>query len=252
MRDGGQGGHQVACRTTGERIRLKRESRGLTRPVLAGLVGRSSDWLKKIETGVRPLNSLALLVELARSLGVNDLSELTGDDFTAPVRAWEKDVHHVVPGIRAAIRDAPFGPPAGGTIPPVADPAELAARVNQLWLLWHRSPRQRSEVGAVLPALIWQAHASIRATEGAAHRRCRSAAGELYRLVQRLLAHICESDLHALAVERGRAVRGRRHSKIVGGGRVVVVGGALRVRALRAGRAAGGLRRGGAAAFVPG
>lgn len=196
----------MACLTTGERIRTRRESRGMTRPVLAGLVGRSADWLKKIETGVRPLNSLPLLIELARALGVEDLSELTGDDFDAPVRIWEKDVHHVVPAIRDAMRDVSFGPLLDATAPPIVDADKLAARVRRLWLLWHRSPRQRSEVGAVLPTLIRQAHASMRATEGDTRRRCRSAAADLYRLVQRLLAHICEPELHALAVERGRAL----------------------------------------------
>ncbi|MGH3565477.1 MAG: helix-turn-helix domain-containing protein [Pseudonocardia sp.] len=206
VRAGERDGDRVGCLTTGERIRIRRESRGMTRPVLAGLVGRSADWLKKIETGVRPLNSLSLLVELARTLGVDDLSELTGDDFDAPVRAWEKDVHHVVPAIRAAMRDAPFGSLWQDAAASVVDASELVARVRQLWLLWHSSPRQRSEVGVVLPTLIWQAHVSIQASEGTARRQCRSAAGELYRLVQRLLAHICESKLHALAVERGRAL----------------------------------------------
>lgn len=42
---------QVATLTTGERLRSAREARGMSRPVLAGLVGRSADWLKKIETG---------------------------------------------------------------------------------------------------------------------------------------------------------------------------------------------------------
>ncbi|MGH3612073.1 MAG: helix-turn-helix domain-containing protein [Pseudonocardia sp.] len=196
----------MPCLTTGERIRIRREARGMTRPVLAGLVGRSSDWLKKIETGVRPLNSLQLLVELARTLGVDDLSELTGDDFDAPVRVWAKDVHHVVPAIRDAMRDASFGLSSGSTSSPIVDADDLAARVRRLWLLWHRSPKQRSEVGVVLPTLIRQAHASIRATEGDARRQCRSAAADLYRLVQRLLAYICEPELHALAVERGRAL----------------------------------------------
>lgn len=39
-----------------------------------------------------------------------------------------------------------------------------------------------------------------------AHRRAQAAAGDLYQLVQRLLAHICERELHVLAVERGRAL----------------------------------------------
>ena len=178
----------------------------MSRPVLAGLVGRSADWLKKIETGVRQLNSLPLLIELARILGVDDLSELTGGDFNAPVRAWEKDVHHVVPAIRNAMRDASFGPPLNDAAVPILDADVLNREVTRLWLLWHKSPMQRSEVGVALPTLIRQAHSSIRSTEGDARRQCRSAAGDLYRLVQRLLAHICEPELHALAVERGRAL----------------------------------------------
>lgn len=194
----------MACLTTGERIRIRRESRGMTRPVLAGLVGRSTDWLKKIETGVRPLNSLPLLIEVARTLGVADLSELTGDDFAAPVHAWSKDVHHVVPAIRDAMQDVSFGAQLHDA--EVVDADDLTSQVRRLWLLWHRSRRQRSEVGAVLPTLIRRAHAAMRTTQGDTRRQSRSAAADLYRLVQRLLAHICEPELHALAVERGRAL----------------------------------------------
>jgi hypothetical protein len=141
-----------------------------------------------------------------RALGVNDLSELTGDGFEAPVRGWEKDVHHVVPAIRAAMQDASFGPPFEDTASLIVGAEHLADRVRRLWLLWHTSPMQRSVVGVALPTLIRQAHGSIRATEGDERRRCRSAAADLYRLVQRALAHICEPELHSLAVERGRAL----------------------------------------------
>jgi hypothetical protein len=178
----------------------------MSRPVLAGLVGRSADWLKKVETGVRPLNSLAMLVELARVLGVDDLSDLTGSDFNAPVRAWENDVHHVVPAIREAMRDVSFSPVPECPAVPSLEADALRCEVERLWWMWHRSPMQRSEVGVALPALIRQAHSSIRSSDGAVRRRCRSAAADLYRLVQRLLAHICEPELHALAVERGRAL----------------------------------------------
>jgi transcriptional regulator with XRE-family HTH domain len=79
----------ISVLTTGQRIRLRREARGMTRPVLAGLVGRSADWLKKIERGERQLNSLALLLQLAGALGVSDLADLTGT-APAPVSAWKK------------------------------------------------------------------------------------------------------------------------------------------------------------------
>lgn len=188
----------------------------MTRPVLAGLVGRSADWLKKIENGDRPLNSLNLLIALARSLGIADLSELAGNDFEAPVQAWKNDVHHAVPAIRLAMRAVSFGQLSVNTVVtntvvtntdlPVLAADDLDRQVKQLWLLWHRSPMQRSEVGRSLPTLIRQAHASIRATDGIERRHSRSAAADLYRLVQRLLAHICEPELHSLAVERGRAL----------------------------------------------
>lgn len=200
-------GHGSMCLTTGERIRLRREARGMTRPVLAGLVGRSSDWLKKIENGDRRLTSLPLLVELARRLDLHDVSELTGSDLNAPsVSAWTTDVHHVVPNVRRAIHEVSFASSNDTSANLSISATELSRRVRDLWLVWHTSPMQRSQVGEALPALIRQAHASIRLSEGDSRRACRAATGELYRLVQRLLAHICESELHALAVERGRAL----------------------------------------------
>ncbi|MPZ93278.1 MAG: helix-turn-helix domain-containing protein [Actinobacteria bacterium] len=196
---------KVPALTTGERIRLLREAKGLTRPVLSGLVGRKSDWLKNIENGRRRLNSLPMLVRLARALDVKDLSELTGDDTPASISAWDIEVHHAVPAIRDAMRDVSFLSTIP-TIEPPIPPEDLQQRVHRLWLLWHSSPQQRTDVGTALPALIRQAHASIRAHHGVERRRAQAATGDLYRLVQRLLAHICEPELHALAVERGRAM----------------------------------------------
>lgn len=195
----------IVALTTGERIRLRREAKGLTRPVVAGLVGRSPDWLKKIESGTRKLNSLPMLVRIADVLGVDDLSELTGNAPSVPVSAFGTKVHHVVPAIREAVRQAGFGLALDNGVPALS-PEQLQQRVHRLWLTWHTSTRQRTDVGKVLPLLIRQAHACIRVHDGNDRRRAQAATGDLYRLVQRLLAHICEPELHALAVERGRAM----------------------------------------------
>ena len=50
--------------SVGERIAFYRRRRGLTQGVLANLVGRSEDWLSKIERGKRELHNLDLLVGL--------------------------------------------------------------------------------------------------------------------------------------------------------------------------------------------
>ena len=63
--------------TFGQRLQGLRERRGLTRVVLAGLVGRSPSWVKKIERqNVMP--SLDMLVRLARALKLQTVDELVG------------------------------------------------------------------------------------------------------------------------------------------------------------------------------
>lgn len=189
--------------STGARIRQLRQARGMSRPVLAGLVGRSPDWLKKIERGDRHLNSLPLLLRVADVLEVEDLSDLTGEDVAVPTSAWETKIHPVVPEIRRAMHDASF---VATDLTELLAVGELRERTDAAWLLWHSSKQQRTEVGVLLPSLIRAAHRCVRESTGIERRRASAAAGDLYRLVQRLLAHICEPELHALAVERGRAM----------------------------------------------
>ncbi|MFE2940240.1 helix-turn-helix domain-containing protein [Streptomyces sp. NPDC059255] len=188
--------------TTGERIRILRERRGMSRAVLAALVGRSSDWLKKIENGERELRSITHLVRLAQVLRIADVAVLTGDELAIPADAVGKLSHTSVTPIRAALHGVSFGGrPTLGTYSPEA----LKGRVEGAWRLWHGSTHQRTEVGALLPDLIKDAHACVRAHHGDDRRAAHAVTADLYRLVQRLLAHICEPELYWLALDRGRA-----------------------------------------------
>jgi DNA-binding XRE family transcriptional regulator len=188
--------------TTGERIRTIRERRGMSRPVLSGLVGKSTDWLKRIENGERELHSITLLVRLAQVLRVDNVSVLTGSDLALPSSEVGKLSHPCVPKIRMAIHGVSFaGTPSIGPVTPAA----LRGRVDGAWTLWHSSQHQRTEVGDLLPDLIRDAHVCIRAHEGSERRLAHAATADLYRLVQRLLAHICEAELYWLALDRGRA-----------------------------------------------
>src|SRR4051794_6415727 len=62
----------------GVRLRALRERAGKTRPVLGGLVGRSSDWVKALENGRLLTPRMPMLLRLAEALDVRDLSQLTG------------------------------------------------------------------------------------------------------------------------------------------------------------------------------
>ncbi|WP_237404952.1 helix-turn-helix domain-containing protein [Actinacidiphila reveromycinica] len=63
--------------TIGERIAFYRKRRGYTQEVPAGLVGRSTDWLAKAESGRRRPPRVDMLAELARVLRV-PLGDLLG------------------------------------------------------------------------------------------------------------------------------------------------------------------------------
>ena len=61
----------------GDRIAAYRRRRGLSQAALAGLVGRSESWLSQVERGVRSVDRLSVLLDLARVLHV-DVQSLIG------------------------------------------------------------------------------------------------------------------------------------------------------------------------------
>lgn len=56
--------------TIGERVAAYRRRRGLSQAVLAGLVGRSESWLSQVERGVRSVDSLSVILDMAAALRV--------------------------------------------------------------------------------------------------------------------------------------------------------------------------------------
>ena len=60
--------------TIEERIAAYRRRRGLSQAVLAGLVGRSESWLSQVERGVRSVDSLSVILDLAQALKVEPAS----------------------------------------------------------------------------------------------------------------------------------------------------------------------------------
>ncbi|MGW5467411.1 helix-turn-helix domain-containing protein [Streptomyces chartreusis] len=85
----------------GERIAFYRKRRGYTQEVLAGLVGRSTDWLAKIETGRRKPPRIDMLTDLSRILRV-PLGDLLGQTVLVEDERQQDDV--------PAVRDALMSP----------------------------------------------------------------------------------------------------------------------------------------------
>lgn len=195
----------------GQRVRRLRERAGKSRATLAGLVGRSEDWIKFIENGKRGL-PMPMAVRLARVLGARDLTEIYGADLSAPITTVEKPSHPQAQAVGQALTEWP----TWDGEPPVVDHYKIA--VNRAWRAWHSSPNQRTATGEALPELIRTGRAAIASQPPVSHanpdrsagtnlREARIALASTYNLAQAFLAW--QSDARAwywLSVDRGRQV----------------------------------------------
>ncbi len=192
----------LAGKRTGERIQILRERKGLSRPVLAGLVGMSASWLKGIERGARLPPRLPLLVKLAEALAVGDVAVLAGTDMdlgggtSVPVSSFARIPHDAVPAIREAIRDPLLTVPAG------PDVTALAARTADAWHLWHQSAQHRTDVGRILPRLVTDARIAARSAEGSERRAANAVLADVYALVQHEVVWASEAELTWTAADR--------------------------------------------------
>jgi transcriptional regulator with XRE-family HTH domain len=188
---------EIAGATVGARIRHYRERAGLSRPVLGGLVGRSAEWVKAVESGRLLAPRLPLLIRLAEVLEVADLADLTGEARLSAA-GWTKAGHESLPKVSAALAD--YAVNVGDGVPATA--AELEAQVRQAWTLWHGSRRQRTAVAVVLPELITTARTAVRRLEGAERRRAAAALAQVYHLAQLYLSFQPVPSLVLLAGDR--------------------------------------------------
>ncbi|HWC80769.1 MAG TPA: helix-turn-helix transcriptional regulator [Pseudonocardiaceae bacterium] len=191
--------------STGEIIRHLRERRGMSRAVLAGLVGYSTDWLKRIERGERGV-SLPALLRIARVLRVDDLSVLVDGDRPMPISAWEGSSHPAAVTVREIVGDMSFSPSTRtGTSPDITD---LARSISTLWTVWHTVPDNRSTVADRLPALIAELERATIVLDGTQARRAQAALASAYSLAQHLAVDITEPEVGRVLVDRAaRAAR---------------------------------------------
>ncbi|MFE7514403.1 helix-turn-helix domain-containing protein [Streptomyces sp. NPDC057540] len=178
------------------RARTARDRAGLTRPVAGGLVGRSAEWVKGIETGTIGMPRLPMLIRLA-TVYECDVADLTGDDRIAAA-TYTKSAHADLPLIKRALTTYQLTP--GDTEPEPA--AALSARVQQAWKLWHGQGDHRSRVAALLPDLLADTQRSARALNGADRRRALVAQAQAYHLAQLFLSFQPAPDLVMLTGDR--------------------------------------------------
>ena len=186
--------------SVGQRIKLRRERAGMSRSVFGGLVGRSAEWVKAVETGRLLPPRLPMLIRIAQVLGVEDLAELTGEQ-RLPVASYSKGTHEALPQVAGALTD--YLVSARDTEPVPA--GALAERVRQAWSLWHGTRRQRTAIAVVLPGLIRDARLAARLHDGQERREALRSLAQVYHLAQLFLSFQPVPELVTLTGDRGMA-----------------------------------------------
>ncbi|MFE9246153.1 helix-turn-helix domain-containing protein [Nocardiopsis sp. NPDC006938] len=177
-----------------------RTRNGQTRAVLGGLVGRSAEWVKAIETGRLKVPRLPLLLRLAEVLRIDDLAVLTGEERLSAT-TFTRDTHEALPKIRDALTTYRLTLP--DREPPTAQ--RLEDRVRQAWQLWHANPDHRTQVSRVLPGLLADLQTTARVVEGNERRRILAAMAQTYHLAQLYLSFQPAQELVTLTGDRAMA-----------------------------------------------
>ncbi|MEV4462562.1 helix-turn-helix transcriptional regulator [Micromonospora echinofusca] len=186
--------------TIGERVAWYRRRRGLSQEVLAGLIGRTADWLGKIENNRIELDRLSVIKSLAETLDIS-LGDLLGEPSLLD---WTADSGtETVPALRAALMNyRALGPFGAGTD---AEPPSIAALKKEVGALW--DAYQDSRFGYVtgrLPDLLQRAQAADH-HDGDDQDQARRLLGLTYQLAATQLTKLGESDLAWIAADRGLA-----------------------------------------------
>jgi transcriptional regulator with XRE-family HTH domain len=205
--------------TIGERVAWYRRRRGMSQEILAGLVGRTADWLQKAENNRIELDRLSVIRSLAGVLDVS-ISDLIGEPV---LLEWTADSRtRTVPALRAALMDYSQLSPllaatSSGGQPPALD--QLAQRVGVIFDAYQQS--RFGYVTAQTPGLLQDAVAAAHATDDDAAVRAHELLALSYQAAASVLTKLGEADLAWIAAERGLAA-------VQSTGRLVVLGSLFR------------------------
>ncbi|MFB9690074.1 helix-turn-helix domain-containing protein [Amycolatopsis plumensis] len=189
--------------TIGERVAWYRRRRGMSQEALAGLVGRTSDWLGKAENNRIELDRLSVIRSLADALDVA-LGDLIGEPTLLD---WTPDSGTAtVPALRAALMDyrqlTPIlSAPAADAEPPALD--ELARELRSVFDAYQGS--RFGYAAGRAPLLLADALLAARQYDGDDRLRAHELLALSYQAAASVLTKIGEADLAWMAAERGLA-----------------------------------------------
>jgi transcriptional regulator with XRE-family HTH domain len=179
----------------GQRIAAYRRRRGLSQAALAGLVGRSESWLSQVERGIRSVDRLSVLLDMARVLHV-EVEALTGRPWQYAPNGGE--VIERLDGMRRFFSryDHLLGVEPPGPVPLV----DLRERVAIAHATYQAA--RYDDVIAGLPDLLAAVEGLHRTTGPADRREMLLGYASAYVVAAKLLTKLGAADLAMLAADR--------------------------------------------------
>jgi transcriptional regulator with XRE-family HTH domain len=190
--------------SVGDRIAFYHRRRQLTQRVLAELVGRSEDWLSKVERNERDIRRLDILAEVARALRVS-VGDLLGQPVVVEDQQQKDDD---VPAVRDALMShRRLSQTLFGSRAVEAVAVEQVARFSRhAWT--HYKQGQLGRVVTALPNLIRSAQA-LEETAALGDQRPWVASARIHHLAATTLVKFGEADLAWIAAERAMSAAER-------------------------------------------
>lgn len=186
--------------TIGQRVAFYRRRRGLSQEVLAGLVGKTAEWLRKVETNRAELDRLSVIRNLASALDIS-LGDIIGEPSLFD---WsEESGRQTIPALRAALRDyrhlSPILAPIQQGEPPSL--TGLERDVADIWTSYQKS--RYGELARRLPLFIDECLTAERAYDGDEGRRANGLTAYVHQVATLFLTKLGETDLAWIAASRG-------------------------------------------------
>ena len=177
----------------GERVAAYRKRRGMSQEALAGLVGMSRSWLSQVERGLRRVDRLSTLADLASMLRV-DVAELIGKDWRlAPNGSRQVQVIDDIRGCLAGYTHLLGEQPRPWPLPQLRNSVVEVHKANKA--------AKYEVAAAMLPDVLRAADAydGYHARDGRETHLARCSA---YAAAAKLLTKVGESQLAWLAADR--------------------------------------------------
>ncbi|MFC9438957.1 helix-turn-helix domain-containing protein [Nocardia sp. NPDC057030] len=185
--------------TIGERVSWYRRRRGISQRVLADLVGRTEDWLNKIENNRIQLDRISVIQNLATQLDITlgdllaepslvDSSQASGKPTVPALRETLLSYNHLMPFAQSEIL----------ATQPIA---QLEGRLRAVWDAYQST--RFAYVSASLPSLIADLDIASRNLASLDAERATLMLASAYHAAATVLAKVGEVDLAWVAAQRG-------------------------------------------------